>query len=158
MQAFAKAAKDQMPIVQDAFKAVADGAMNSYNYALSNRPSISGTLNVGLANVKGSFEAIGGFASGTPNAPPGWAWVGEEGPELMYLHGGETILPASVSEKVADIPWYAFATSNAERGPVLVGENGPEPMYTEPKPEPLYALDGSSGQNSGGTIINLTLH
>jgi len=157
MQAFAKAAKDQMPIVQDAFKAVADGAMNSYNYALSNRPSISGTLNVGLANVKGSFEAIGGFASGTPNAPPGWAWVGEEGPELMYLHGGETILPASVSEKVADIPWYAFATSNAERGPVLVGENGPEPMYTEPKPEPLYTLDGSSGQG-GGTVINLTLH
>ena len=158
MQAFAKAAKDQMPIVQSAFNAVAAGAMDSFNRALSNRPSISGTLNVGLANVKGSFEAIGGFASGTPNAPPGWAWVGEEGPELMYLHGGETILPASVSEKVADIPWYAFATSNAERGPVLVGENGPEPMYTEPKPEPLYALDGSSGQSGGGTIINLTLH
>ena len=158
MQAFAKAAKDQMSIVQDAFKAVADGAMNSFNYALSNRPSIGSTLNVGLANVRSSFEAIGGFASGTPDAPPGWAWVGEEGPELMYLHGGETILPASVSEKVADIPWYAFATSNAERGPVLVGENGPEPMYTEPKPEPLYALDGSSGQSGGGTIINLTLH
>ncbi len=158
MQAFAGAAKDQMPIVQSAFNAVAAGAMDSFNRALSNRPSISGTLNVGLANVKGSFEAIGGFASGTPNAPPGWAWVGEEGPELMYLHGGETILPASVSEKVADIPWYAFATSNAERGPVLVGENGPEPMYTEPKPEPLYALDGSSGQSGGGTIINLTLH
>ena len=158
MQAFAGAAKDQMPIVQSAFNAVAAGAMDSFNRALSNRPSISGTLNIGLANVKGSFEAIGGFASGTPNAPPGWAWVGEEGPELMYLHGGETILPASVSEKVADIPWHAFATSNAERGPVLVGENGPEPMYTEPKPEPLYALDGSSGQNSGSTIINLTLH
>ena len=158
MQAFAGAAKDQMPIVQSAFNAVAAGAMDSFNRALSNRPSISGTLNVRLANVKGSFEAIGGFASGTPNAPPGWAWVGEEGPELMYLHGGETILPASVSEKVADIPWYAFATSNAERGPVLVGENGPEPMYTEPKPEPLYALDGSSGQSGGGTIINLTLH
>ena len=158
MQAFAGAAKDQMPIVQSAFNAVAAGAMDSFNRALSNRPSISGTLNVGLANVKGSFEAIGGFASGTPNAPPGWAWVGEEGPELMYLHGGETILPASVSEKVADIPWHAFATSNAERGPVLVGENGPEPMYTEPKPEPLYALDGSSGQSGGGTIINLTLH
>ena len=158
MQAFAGAAKDQMPIVQSAFNAVAAGAMDSFNRALSNRPSISGTLNIGLANVKGSFEAIGGFASGTPNAPPGWAWVGEEGPELMYLHGGETILPASVSEKVADIPWHAFATSNAERGPVLVGGNGPEPMYTEPKPEPLYALDGSSGQNSGSTIINLTLH
>ena len=158
MQAFAKAAKDQMSIVQDAFKAVADGAMNSFNYALSNRPSIGSTLNVGLANVRSSFEAIGGFASGTPDAPPGWAWVGEEGPELMYLHGGETILPAETSAKMANIPWYASGTSNAERGPALVGENGPEPMYTEPKPEPLYALDGSSGQSGGGTIINLTLH
>ena len=41
---------------------------------------------------------------------------------------------------------------------MLVGENGPEPMYTEPKPEPLYTLDGSSGQGGGGTVINLTLH
>ena len=155
MQAFAKAAKDQMPIVQSAFNAVAAGAMDSFNRALSNRPSISGTLNVGLANVKGSFEAIGGFASGTPNAPPGWAWVGEEGPELMYLHGGETILPAETSAKMANIPWYASGTSNAERGPALVGENGPE-LYTEPKP--LYTFDGSSGQNGGGATYNITLN
>ena len=155
MQAFAKAAKDQMSIVQDAFKAVADGAMNSFNYALSNRPSIGSTLNVGLANVRSSFEAIGGFASGTPDAPPGWAWVGEEGPELMYLHGGETILPAETSAKMANIPWYASGTSNAERGPALVGENGPE-LYTEPKP--LYTFDGSSGQNGGGATYNITLN
>ena len=155
MQAFAGAAKDQMPIVQSAFNAVAAGAMDSFNRALSNRPSISGTLNVGLANVKGSFEAIGGFASGTPNAPPGWAWVGEEGPELMYLHGGETILPAETSAKMANIPWYASGTSNAERGPALVGENGPE-LYTEPKP--LYTFDGSSGQNGGGATYNITLN
>ena len=155
MQAFAGAAKDQMPIVQSAFNAVAAGAMDSFNRALSNRPSISGTLNVRLANVKGSFEAIGGFASGTPNAPPGWAWVGEEGPELMYLHGGETILPAETSAKMANIPWYASGTSNAERGPALVGENGPE-LYTEPKP--LYTFDGSSGQNSGGATYNITLN
>jgi hypothetical protein len=33
------------------------------------------------------------YAEGTPSAPAGWSVVGEKGPELMKLHGGETILP-----------------------------------------------------------------
>lgn len=45
---------------------------------------------------------IYGFARGTENAPPGWSWVGEEGPELMRLHGGEQILPAAVSRELAE--------------------------------------------------------
>lgn len=45
---------------------------------------------------------IHGFATGTENAPPGWSWVGEEGPELMRLHGGEQILPAAVSRELAE--------------------------------------------------------
>lgn len=45
---------------------------------------------------------IGAYASGTDDAPPGWAWVGEEGPELMRLRGGEQILPNSVSQQVAE--------------------------------------------------------
>lgn len=39
-------------------------------------------------------SAIGqghGYASGTSGAKPGWAWVGELGPELAYFHGGEKI-------------------------------------------------------------------
>ena len=40
-------------------------------------------------------------AGGTDNAPPGWSWVGEEGPELIRLHGGEQILPAEASRTVA---------------------------------------------------------
>lgn len=34
---------------------------------------------------------IGLYADGTESAPPGWAWVGEKGPELMRMRGGETI-------------------------------------------------------------------
>lgn len=34
---------------------------------------------------------IGLYADGTDSAPPGWAWVGERGPELMRMRGGETI-------------------------------------------------------------------
>ena len=36
-----------------------------------------------------------GFASGTDNAPPGFALVGEEGPELVYFHGGEKVMNAA---------------------------------------------------------------
>ncbi|MFI5793815.1 phage tail tape measure protein [Streptomyces sp. NPDC051677] len=34
----------------------------------------------------------GGYAKGTMSAAPGLAWVGEKGPELMNLKGGESIL------------------------------------------------------------------
>jgi phage-related tail protein len=33
------------------------------------------------------------FASGTSSAPSGWALVGENGPELINLRGGESIVP-----------------------------------------------------------------
>lgn len=43
---------------------------------------------------------IPGFAGGTSGAPPGWAWVGERGPELAYFHGGETVLSNPVSSAI----------------------------------------------------------
>jgi hypothetical protein len=33
------------------------------------------------------------YASGTPSARPGWAWVGERGPELVKFRGGEQVAP-----------------------------------------------------------------
>jgi len=35
-----------------------------------------------------------GYALGTAAAAPGWAWVGERGPELMRFRGGEQVIPA----------------------------------------------------------------
>jgi hypothetical protein len=35
----------------------------------------------------------GAMAAGVTGAPPGWAWVGENGPELMQFRGGETVKP-----------------------------------------------------------------
>jgi hypothetical protein len=40
---------------------------------------------------------IPGHAAGTPSAAPGWAWVGEAGPELVKFRGGEQVMPNSVS-------------------------------------------------------------
>lgn len=37
-------------------------------------------------------EGTGHYASGTSSAPGGWALVGEEGPELLHMKGGEQVL------------------------------------------------------------------
>jgi len=38
-----------------------------------------------------------GYAYGTSSAAPGWAWVGERGPELMRFRGGEQVTPAGAA-------------------------------------------------------------
>lgn len=40
-----------------------------------------------------SKPGIGLYASGTPAARPGLAWVGEKGPELVRFKGGEEVIP-----------------------------------------------------------------
>lgn len=42
-----------------------------------------------------------GYASGTPSARRGWAWVGERGPELVRFRGGEQVLPHPASMAAA---------------------------------------------------------
>lgn len=39
------------------------------------------------------WAGLRGYATGTTNASPGWAWVGENGPELMRFNGGEQVIP-----------------------------------------------------------------
>lgn len=46
-------------------------------------------------------QQIGGYAGGTRSAAPGWAWVGEDGPELMRMAGGEEVLTAAQSRSAA---------------------------------------------------------
>jgi hypothetical protein len=68
----------------------------------------------------------GQFASGTPSAPRGWAWVGEQGPELMKLKGGERIIPASESAAIASAKSAASMTGVAAGGTtVVINVNGP---------------------------------
>lgn len=46
-----------------------------------------------LGNQYGGIGSGHGYAKGTDGAAAGWAWVGENGPELVYFHGGETVVP-----------------------------------------------------------------
>ena len=50
-------------------------------------------MNGALAAVKNL--RLPGYASGTQNAAPGAALVGERGPEIMFFRGGETVLNAT---------------------------------------------------------------
>lgn len=94
IQGFVDGAAGMLPQVQTAYRRIANAA----NAALSgaSRPSTSR-----------------GYASGTASAPPGWAWVGEKGPELMLLRGGETILPAEASQEFAQTQQELLAVSFA---------------------------------------------
>lgn len=42
------------------------------------------------------------YASGTTSAPAGLAWVGENGPELMRMRGGERVYNAEQSRRIAE--------------------------------------------------------
>lgn len=63
----------------------------------------------GLLSMLFSFlPKLFGFADGTENAPEGWAWVGERGPELRKLRGGDVIRSNPASRSMA---------ANANRSP-----------------------------------------
>jgi len=51
----------------------------------------------GLRNAYGGIGTGHGYAGGTRGAMPGWAWVGEHGPELVRFLGGETVLDTVTS-------------------------------------------------------------
>lgn len=61
----------------------------------------------GLGGLAGAFNVVasGGFsgfyADGTEFAPPGWAWVGERGPELRKLRAGDVIRSNPASMQMA---------------------------------------------------------
>ena len=78
------------------------GAAAGAGKAVSNIPYVGPVLAVAaIATVFAAITAMiskaKGYAIGTNYAPPGYAWVGERGPELMRLRGGEQIIPADKS-------------------------------------------------------------
>ncbi len=90
IQGFLDAAAELQPAVRSAFAGVAQSALESM-----------GAMPATKHGYVPGLSATGAYASGTDNARRGWAWVGEDGPELMYMHGGERILPARTSAELA---------------------------------------------------------
>ena len=82
IQAFIDGASDMLPYVQAAYQNVANAASSalSNTYFTQNKP-------------RGYREAP--YAYGTDNATPGWHLVGENGPEVRWFNGGETVWDAN---------------------------------------------------------------
>jgi hypothetical protein len=73
------------------------GYWNDVAGYISSHP-INAAINIDMGQGSTYSKVSGGiqknfYAGGVTNAPPGWAIVGEKGPELMHMHGGEDILP-----------------------------------------------------------------
>src|SRR5699024_2916949 len=56
----------------------------------------------GLVPAMNFWKRNNYYAKGTLAARPGWSWVGEEGPELLKLRGGEQIKSNRSSRKFID--------------------------------------------------------
>ena len=82
IQGYIDAANDMLPEVQAAYKALARAASDAMG-----TPS--------YINSAWYVSGNRGYATGTESAEPGWAMVGENGPELMFFNGGEKVLNAT---------------------------------------------------------------
>lgn len=77
--------------------------LGSY-YQIASAPNVYKTITVErkvLGPALGPEYGYRGFAVGTRAAPPGMAWVGERGPELVYFRGGERVFTAAESARLA---------------------------------------------------------
>jgi tape measure domain-containing protein len=86
----------------------------------------SGSFLPGGVGIGTSIVPIGGHARGTMSAPPGLAWVGEAGPELMSFRGGERVYNNTDSRKMIG-GQTVYNTYNITTPPVR------ERSYTQPR-------------------------
>lgn len=79
----------------DAFAASAEGKVDKVRQAFAKAAAAAkAALTV---DIDGD-----GYATGTQNAEPGFHVVGEKGPEIVYLNGGEKILNAQDTQRAMD--------------------------------------------------------
>jgi hypothetical protein len=80
------------PKLKDAAKAF-DKFRDNVNRSLAGVQGRTVNVNVGFGGTAPGHKVLGQLAGGTSGAAPGWSWVGEEGPELVHMQGGETVVP-----------------------------------------------------------------
>ena len=88
VQAFIDSASNMLPDVQTAYAKIGTTAANALQSKLDK------------ANTSGRAQKTGAQATGTRNAEPGWTLVGEYGPEIVYMQGGEGVLNAVQTKDV----------------------------------------------------------
>jgi len=88
---------------------------------------------------------MSGYASGTDGAKKGWAMVGEEGPEVVYFNGGETVIP---NKKIGG---YAAGTIEG-------GEGGSGGIFGKLLSAVLPLVDGLLGMITPLASVNAILN
>lgn len=109
-------------------------AQTAVDNFVSHVDALHGTITINARSATG----VSLFGSGTPSAPPGWAIVGDEGPELMNLRGGEEIKSNSDSANFM----RSYSRGGASLDAVSVGNRTP----TVRGPVPVTLTRGSDGE------------
>jgi phage-related tail protein len=110
----------------------------------------------GIGAALGTLGKIAGFAGGTPGAPPGWAWVGERGPELAKMNGGEVIIPHGPSMAMArNAPGYANGTPGwSDDRPIIVNVDG-QKLFTIMKNRTYQYNVANNTRKPGGSMTGV---
>ena len=103
IQGYINAANDMLPYVRSAYAELGKAATNALGY----KDAAARTYDPAY---------IPQYAGGTDNAAPGFALVGEEGPELVYFNGGEKVLDASRTSALQARPEPALSAMVAAPG------------------------------------------
>lgn len=124
IEAFIAAAEAKQPAVASAFAQLRRTADSALQGAVVTAPAT-------------------GYASGTDSATPGAHWVGEDGPELMWMRGGEKIMNAQQSRE------YAAAVSSQEYQMAAQAASGTHSaVYGQ---SGVYRAEASPAQMAGGS-------
>lgn len=102
---------------------------NGIANAIDNIPSskkvtvtVTARTQTGRIKVGNEYVNVGAFAKGGRNIPPGWKWVGEDGPELMWTPGGDHVIPNGESERL---------TSGGRGSGALMGGGDDRPIIVQ---------------------------
>jgi len=116
IQAFIDQANSMIPWVRSAYAGLGMTAADTLGLDLSRRRE----------SLTGTEHRERGYAASTRNASPGYAWVGENGPEVMLFGGGERVLTAAEPAALANVsvrdaePLQAFSAPAQAPGPISV--------------------------------------
>ena len=144
IQGYLSGAEGMLPRVAAAYARIADAAQRALT-ARTGGPSLPG------------------YASGTRSAKPGFAVVGENGPEVVYFHGGEQVMTAAETaalreraslEAVGFAPAlmaYLSAYRADSAGPAPVPMSGLKDLPAGPAPAQAQAayLEAYQADNAG---------
>ena len=106
IQGFIDGAAGMLPTVQQAYSQLGSAALAALNR--------NGYYRSDSANRR--MSGFSRYASGTTSAEAGLALVGEEGPEFVMMHGGETVLNAADTHSAIE----AMTTTSDSAAPVQV--------------------------------------